>query len=384
MLNNKGFTVIELIMSFVFTSILAVSLFSVVVSYRNKQTDLAIQADLLAFKSQLTIDVQKDIQLKGLYSIDYCMAENQVTHELERVARCIILNFNDSTSKEFKVKEEIVTDELTHPDGNSDKFVYGVPYIVYGGIRYNVPDGANVFIRNNYILEETSLNDGIETNTPLYNIRVELAHNDLDADIDISIVCSGSKNVNEGAAPYASYNVGDTVYVQLNNTTQKKFVVIKNSSGYDAYLTLLYDDLFDGLAMSNVLYSNTPQGGGLYENSNMIGLLSDIKNIWTNAKVVRLITIEEISYILSSCPYYRNVVSVGETPSTISLSSAPAWLKSSNYWTSSMREYSKDHPNYQMNVWVVTSSKVQDVGATNSNNLRPVIEVSKIYVANNS
>ena len=125
MLNNKGFTVIELIMSFVFTSILALSLFAVVLNYRNRQTDESIRADLLSFKSQLIIDVQKDIQMKGLHHIDYCEEENPVTHVMSRVGRCIVLHFNDnpSTSKEFRIKEETSQDLLEHPDGSSDKFV---------------------------------------------------------------------------------------------------------------------------------------------------------------------------------------------------------------------------------------------------------------------
>ena len=59
MLNKKGFTVIELIMSFTFSSILAISLFAVVINYRNKEMDFSIKNDLLAFKSQVIIDLLK-------------------------------------------------------------------------------------------------------------------------------------------------------------------------------------------------------------------------------------------------------------------------------------------------------------------------------------
>ena len=55
--NKKGFTVIELITSFVFASILSITLFAVVIDYRAKEIDTSIQADLLAFKSKLIIDV---------------------------------------------------------------------------------------------------------------------------------------------------------------------------------------------------------------------------------------------------------------------------------------------------------------------------------------
>ena len=64
--NNKGFTVIELIASFVFVSILSISLFSIIMNYRDKEIDSSIEADLLAFKSKLTIDIEQDIHRKGL------------------------------------------------------------------------------------------------------------------------------------------------------------------------------------------------------------------------------------------------------------------------------------------------------------------------------
>ena len=66
MLNNKGFTVVELIASFVFSSILALSLFAVILNYRDKEVDSSIETRLLAFKSNLMIDVEKDIEKYGL------------------------------------------------------------------------------------------------------------------------------------------------------------------------------------------------------------------------------------------------------------------------------------------------------------------------------
>ena len=402
MLNNKGFTVIELIMSFVFTSILALSLFAVVLNYRNRQTDESIRADLLSFKSQLIIDVQKDIQMKGLHHIDYCEEENPVTHVMSRVGRCIVLHFNDnpSTSKEFRIKEETSQDLLEHPDGSSDKFYYSIPYIVYGGIRYDIPDAANVSVRSNFILEETTFADGLETNTPIYKIRVDLAHNDIDGDMDISIVCEGTKKIDNGATPYTQYSIGDRVTIQLNDTTQMKFVVIKSSSSSDSYLTLLYDDVYDSstssLLPTSISFNEDESAGNSYSVYSTIGgQVSRISNVWVNAKTVRLITFEEIEYILDLCPYYRNAIQKdGDAEPYIAISTsgptanAPEWLVKSNnstaidYWTASARDYSKEHSKYGKRVWVVSNSnsRITDAAVNSSFALRPVIEVSKIYV----
>ena len=403
MLNNKGFTVIELIMSFVFTSILALSLFAVVLNYRNRQMDESIKTDLLAFKSQLIIDVQKDIQMKGLHHIDYCEEENPVTHVLNRVGRCIVLHFNDnpSTSKEFRIREDTSQDSLDHPDGSSDKFYYSIPYIVYGGIRYDIPDAANVSIRSNFILEETTFADGIETNTPIYKIRVDIAHNDIDGDMDISIVCEGTKRMDDGEAPYQQYSIGDRVTIQLNATEQKPFIVIKESSRSDAYLTLLYDGEYDNnpdsLVSKYVNFNSDISAGNVYSNDSTISRkVSNIASSWVNAKKVRLITFEEVEYIVNACPYIRNVVQNDGDPEpyvTISTSganaNAPEWLvktnngaQSINYWTSSGRDYAKDHPKYGKRVWTVLDidHSVTDSAVNSTFAVRPVIEVSKIYV----
>lgn len=384
MLNKKGFTVIELIMSFTFSSILAISLFAVVMNYRNKEMDFSIKNDLLAFKSQVIIDIQKDIQAKGLNHIDYCMEENPTTHELTRVGRCIILYFNDSTSKEFVVKEDVRADSIEHPDGSADNFYYSIPYIAYGGIRYTVPDAANVSIRNNFILEQTSLNDGIESNIPLYKIRVEFIHNDLDADIDISVVCNGTRT-ESASSNFKSYSVGDEVLIQVNATTQKKFVVIKDSSKNNAYLTLLYNDSYDSLVPSSISFNSDIARGNDYSNSVINEQVSEIANLWKNARKVRLLSFEEASFLVDACPYFRNTIKNASDPTPyFSLSSSYSWIKSSSFWTSSGREYDVDHPNYAKRVWIISSSdeKLKDVNVNESYGLRPVIEISKIYDAN--
>ena len=53
MLNNKAFTVIELIVSFAFVSVLSISLFAIVINYKEKEQDVSIETELLSFKSDL-------------------------------------------------------------------------------------------------------------------------------------------------------------------------------------------------------------------------------------------------------------------------------------------------------------------------------------------
>jgi type II secretory pathway pseudopilin PulG len=372
MLNNKGFTVVELIMSFVFSSILAVSLFAVILNYRDKQIDTSIQTKLLAFKSELIIDVQQDIQRLGLRSIDYCTNSSG-----GRVSRCIVLSFMNGTSKQFKVQEEPKVDTLDNLDGVSDSFYYTVPFISYGDMKYTIPDAANVYIRNDFLLEKTTLSDGLETNTSLYKIRVNLAHNDLDADMDISIVAEGTTNLNTSSAPYKTYNIGDSVIVFLNKNTQKKFRVIKRSGGYDGNVVLLYDDTYDSLVLGSTKFNNSRSDGNVYSSSYIQSKVDTISNSWTNANVVRLATAEEIGYLVAACPKFRSL-----NANNVDIATAASWINSGKYWTMSPKEVSSGSTDKGKLAWYVdgTSKKIASAYVDSSYAIRPVIEISKSYL----
>ena len=77
MLNKKGFTIIELIVSFAFVSILTASLFAVVINYKEKEQDVSVETELLSFKYKITIEIENDIQKKLLNYIEYCIDSNR-------------------------------------------------------------------------------------------------------------------------------------------------------------------------------------------------------------------------------------------------------------------------------------------------------------------
>ena len=375
--DNKGFTVIELITSFVFTSILALSLFSVILLYKSKQTDSSIEARLLAFKSQLIIDIQEDIQRKGLKSIDYCPAgvedEGKTIHP-----RCVIISFNDDTSKVFEIGLDNNVDEIIDKEGNSNYFYYSTPYVIYGEIRREIPDAANVSIDDEYILYQTSSYDGLETGTKLYKINFNLQHNDLDADINIAIVANGTLPIPSSSGTYNSYNIGDEVDVQLTSSTVRHFRVIQASSRYKRTVLLLYDDVYDSsLILDSTEFNILGNYSNRYDTSIIKESVRSIKINWPNIDDVRLITTDEIARIASFCPQYRGVDSLDA-----SLSSAPSWLTNKSYWTMTPKELTNSDNGKK--VWYVNS--VQNSLSSDYVNenyaLRPVIEVKKEYLLN--
>ena len=372
--SNKGFTVIELIMSFLFASILSFTLLSAVTYYRDKELDTSIETQLIAFKENLIIDVQKDIQKYILKSMSYCMDNSN-----NIINKCVELTFENGMTKIFKIDKTTNVDTLYDDEGEATNFFYEVPYISYGGIAYQIPDAANVTIRNDFMLQSTTVYDGLETNTPLYRLRVNLIHNDLDTDFDITIIANGTQSLSVGATPYTAYSVGDRVYVQLNGTTARSFRIIENSSGYSKTVTLLYDDT----SLGNTSFANA-SGTNNYETSLIKSHVDDLKRAWTNTDDVRLITAAEVGYLVEASPRFS-----GYDASSLNLSNAMVlnydWLINSTYWTMTGKLYS-DNPanasNVNKKVWYVNSSNklLTDDFITSSYQLRPVIVIDKSFI----
>lgn len=366
--NKKAFTIIELIVSFLFISILAISLFSIIINYRNKAVNTEIELDLLSFISKVKIDIQKDIDNKLLKNIDNCKNGEDF------IERCVILTFEDNTTKMFRVGFTLEVDEITGKDGDIlEEYSFKVPYISYGGIKYNIPDSHNVEIRNDFMFESTYLNDALESNKPLYKISVSMVHKELEEDVVFKIVASGSTNLTTGQTPpYKSYNVGDVVTVQLNKDVRRKFRVIKSSNGFNSMFTLLYDDVNLNI---NTVFNNLSAGNN-YPGSQLNERYNTISRDWKNARTVRALTADEVAYIANLCPQFREPNSLDQ-----SLSSAPAWLTSHNYWLSSKKEYT--NANQGQMVWIINGTAKtmtsRNISTILNASVRPVIEMNKIY-----
>ena len=392
MLNNKGFTVIELIMSFAFVAILSASLFGIVVNYKDKERQTSLKADLLSFKSKLTIDIQQDIRTKILEYIDYCTQSTG-----ERINKCVELHFKNGEIKKLRTDGiDKKTEYIDNGDGTKTEFEYEIPYISYGGIKYSIPnDGENIMLDTDYTLEYTTPADGLENNLSLYKIRIGIKHKDIDGDMDISIVASGNRNINSsGGVEYVEYEIGDRVQIQLGGLEQAWFRVIKNSGKFENKLTLLletnldYDNAANRLKVvdDRLVYSATAAGmpyssavlGNEYDTSLIKGVVEGLKRTyWTNPTTIRLITAEEIGYIVTACPKYQ----LEDAPDmNLTAAGVPEWITNTNYWTMSPKLFSgsdngKKVWNVNANTKYLTSTNIES-----TNGIRPVIEITKGFV----
>ena len=176
-LNNKGFTVVELVVSFIFVFTMAFAMYELLYNYRVKQNEESIKAQLVDYKNQVTLAIQNDIYDKKLKTIDYCTYGNTVKD------KCIVLNFNDNTSKQLAVEEG-----TRLIDGEE----YPITYIVYGNLIYESPDAPLLEFRTDYMLYNTHESDQFEEpNVNVYKISIPIYHNDLKGNYGISIVAVG-------------------------------------------------------------------------------------------------------------------------------------------------------------------------------------------------
>ncbi len=180
-LDNKGFTVIELVLSFVFVMFLAVGMFGLVNNYRNREEQESIRSDLLVLNNTLTADIYKDINDRLVKNMSYCVDEHNVV-----IDKCIVINFMDNTTKRLEITsvEETIEDEGHY-------FTYDNQFILYGGIKYENPDPVFTRLINDYMLTYTTNRDNLEYGV-IYKINLRISHQDLNDELVIDIVATGT------------------------------------------------------------------------------------------------------------------------------------------------------------------------------------------------
>lgn len=172
MKREKGFTVIELVVSFVLISIIVVGMLTIALRYRN-DAQLSVQKlELERYKNVLTTTVQEDILEYGVVDIQYCQ-NNGVA-----VSNCLNLTFKDNTQKQLEL---VNTNVLNR-------------YIRYGGQRFPIEE--------QFAIEPTGLEDativlpkdGITLfrksvgSSLIFKIDIPIYHVDLEGDYGIHVV----------------------------------------------------------------------------------------------------------------------------------------------------------------------------------------------------
>lgn len=192
-LNNKGISIIEIVLTFALIMVMVIGMLTIVFNYREKASISLEKLEMDTFKNTLTKEIQDDILEKGLKEINEG-GECATNTELNS---CVNLVFLDNTQKAFGVSKV----DSSSRESVENKFLYydGLKYRLVDTVPKNIPEGREVGdfqsikIQDENILSTDSifLENGILVS--FYAIDVYISHIDFDDDFGIHIVTYSEK-----------------------------------------------------------------------------------------------------------------------------------------------------------------------------------------------
>lgn len=94
--NKKAFTVVELIIAFIFVMTISLAMLKLVLTYQKLSKEAVLKQELSSFHEELMSTIQKDIRIKILKRIDKCPLNLKERY-------CLEFKFHDSSSAKLKV-----------------------------------------------------------------------------------------------------------------------------------------------------------------------------------------------------------------------------------------------------------------------------------------
>lgn len=188
-LNNKGVSIIEIVLTFALIMVMAMGMLSIVFNYREKASISMEKLDLDTFKNTLTKEIQDDILTLGVKEINTsgeCLRHPELNS-------CINIVFSDAagTSKAFGTSKVDNNDV----DSIENKFLYydGLKYKIVDKLPNKIPTGEKavdfqtIKIQDQNILSTDSMVLENGTVVTFYSIDVYISHIDFDEDFGIHI-----------------------------------------------------------------------------------------------------------------------------------------------------------------------------------------------------
>lgn len=165
LVNNKGFSIIEIIICFAFTMVIAIGLFLIASNYKTKQQLESSKRDLQTYKTTLVFDIQKDITEKGLSKIETC----------DSIDNCYEITFNDETQKIIQKTSKT---------------------IIYGNIDYPLKEQALTTIGSFSLKsqEHTATTQGWTGTATVYKLLIPINHSEITEDYNIEIIATAFKH----------------------------------------------------------------------------------------------------------------------------------------------------------------------------------------------
>lgn len=197
MKNNKGFTIAELLVTFVLVMSIVLALFKVVDHYRERQQNATSVKEMNSYRNQIVKVVEDDILfnyegIKGIKGLDKVSLEDAPTDFQQGIE----ITFNGS-DKDGKL---ITKNLIVRKSG-----------ISYGGMFYEFPSKF-VSAVDDVIYTETQVKDATQIGEPLskkiYSIHIDLTHSELNRIFNINIVTVNNTTNDSNTDANADVDVG--------------------------------------------------------------------------------------------------------------------------------------------------------------------------------
>lgn len=191
-LNNRGMSIIEIVVTFALIMFMIIGLFNIVLNYQSKASDTIKKTDLISFKTSLTKDIQDDILEYGIQDINQAgECPNLLDSSL---VQCINIVFQDGQQKAFGISlidndnVETVKNKFLYYDGIKYKLKDTLPDEIPAG--RNIEDFQSILISDGPIssVDSIVLEDG--TLVKLFSIDVYISYLDFKEDFGIHVVAS--------------------------------------------------------------------------------------------------------------------------------------------------------------------------------------------------
>lgn len=147
---NKGFTVIETIVSFCLISVVSIMVLQIILSVRDLYIIGDVKTTMLVKQGIMVQKIQDDATKKGINRIDECDVQDN---------NCKKIIFNDGSSTTLEKTDE---------------------YIYYNNYKYNLLNGSTA---SDITIESHESSDG-----KLFKISIPITHKLLEDDIGVYVV----------------------------------------------------------------------------------------------------------------------------------------------------------------------------------------------------
>jgi Tfp pilus assembly protein PilW len=154
-MNSKGMSTVELMVSFVIISLVSIGLFSAVIDLLDKIDFYQEQARITILQGNIINSMQKDLKHRKLYGYKTCGTD------------CYDITYQDLNVRRFKVDTTNNT-------------------IQYGSITEKVPEGFA--INGSIIFTSTKIDTTVGKNDSILKVYIPISNDTLDINGDINVI----------------------------------------------------------------------------------------------------------------------------------------------------------------------------------------------------